>query len=438
MRASNLPRRLIEGARRAWRPALIVIIPVALLTLAAMVWLWPPKSRATTDASQYVTGTVTSVLHASCPKPTAGGELPPGQTAGQTDCGSVLVRLTSGPEDGEQIAVDVPSGPGAPKVTDGDDVTLLYLPDTPFGDPYQIADHQRGRQLWVMGAAFVLAVIAFGRWRGLTALAGLAVTFAVLLFFVVPAILAGESPLLVAVVGSAAIMLAVLYLTHGVNTATSVAVLGTLASLALTALLSAAAVSAMQLTGAADEQANYVNIVHHVNLQGLLLAGILIGSLGVLDDVTVTQAATVTELARANPSYRFGQLYRAATRVGRAHIASVINTIILAYAGASLPLLILITESSQPLGQTLTNQLVAQELVRSAVGTLGLIAAVPITTALAALTSSRSPHAAPADGDQPLDDQPGPHPDPLEGPPGGNAEHLAALARDKSDPTEPW
>ena len=268
--------------------------------------------------------------------------------------------------------------------------------------------------------------------RGLTALAGLAVTFAVLLFFIVPAILAGEQPLLVAIVGSAAIMLAVLYLTHGVNTATSVAVLGTLASLALTALLSATAVGTMYLSGATDEQANYVNIVHHVNLQGLLLAGILIGSLGVLDDVTVTQAATVTELARANPSYRFGQLYRAATRVGRAHIASVINTIILAYAGASLPLLILITESSQPLGQTLSNQLVAQELVRSAVGTLGLIAAVPITTALAALTSSRSPNADADDSEE--DDQPGPRPDLAD----GHADHLAALARDKGDPTESW
>jgi uncharacterized membrane protein len=132
-----------------------------------------------------------------------------------------------------------------------------------------------------------------------------------------------------------------------------------------------------------------------VNMRGLLLAGIVIGSLGVLDDVAVTQSATVTELAEANPSYRFRQLYRAATRVGRAHIASVINTIILAYAGASLPLLILIAAGNQPLGQVVTNQQIAEELVRSGVGTLGLIAAVPITTALAAFAARRLPEAVP-------------------------------------------
>ncbi|WP_428834769.1 YibE/F family protein [Nonomuraea roseola] len=130
---------------------------------------------------------------------------------------------------------------------------------------------------------------------------------------------------------------------------------------------------------------------YRIDAQGLLLASILIGSLGVLDDVTVTQAVTVTELAHANPSYGFLQLYRAAGRVGRAHIASVINTIILAYSGASLPLLLLISVAKQPLGEVLTNPLIAQEIVRSVVGTLGLIAAVPLTTALTALVSSRRP-----------------------------------------------
>ncbi|MFG1922819.1 YibE/F family protein [Cryptosporangium sp. NPDC048952] len=369
--------------RAPWRPVLVVILPIALLTIVAMVWLWPSGARTAADDTQYVDGTVSTVVHAACTSEEAA------QAAGRTDCGGIVLRLTSGPDAGEDVTTDVPSGPGAPDVHEGDDVVLLYLPDTPVGEPYQIADHQRGTQLWVLGAAFVLAVLAFGRWRGLSALAGLAVTFAVLLFFVVPAILHGEPPLLVAIVGSAAIMLAVLYLTHGVGTSTSVAVIGTLTSLALTGALSWLAVRALHLTGVADEQANYVGITHDVNLQGLLLAGILIGSLGVLDDVTVTQAATVDELARANPAYRFGQLYRSATRVGRAHIASVVNTIILAYAGASLPLLILITDSGQGIGRVLTNQLVAQELVRSAVGTLGLISAVPITTALAALTASR-------------------------------------------------
>jgi uncharacterized membrane protein len=155
-------------------------------------------------------------------------------------------------------------------------------------------------------------------------------------------------------------------------------------SLLLTGLLSALAVGAMQLSGAEDESSFILGQSHGVDLRGLLLAGIIVGSLGVLDDVTVTQAVTVEELALANPSLGGWQLYAAATRVGRAHIASVINTIVLAYAGASLPLLVLIVALDDPIGQVLSDQLVATELVRSAVGTIGLIAAVPITTAAAA------------------------------------------------------
>ncbi|HET8661453.1 MAG TPA: YibE/F family protein, partial [Micromonosporaceae bacterium] len=218
--------------------------------------------------------------------------------------------------------------------------------------------------------------------------AGLAVTFSVLLLFIVPAILNGQAPLLVAIVGSAVIMLSVLFLTHGFTLTTAIAVLGTLASLTVTGVLSAVSTWATRLTGVASEEASFLNVAFQdVNMQGLLLAGILIGSLGVLDDVCVTQAATVTELARANPDLTYGQTYQAATRIGRAHIASVINTIILAYAGASLPLLILLAAGDQPVGELLTSQFLAEEIVRSAVGTIGLITAVPITTALAALAA---------------------------------------------------
>ncbi|HTE71915.1 MAG TPA: YibE/F family protein [Actinomycetes bacterium] len=275
-------------------------------------------------------------------------------------------------------------------------MTLTYTRSAPAKLRYQVVDQQRGTQLSVICAAFALAIVAFGRWRGLAALAGLAITFAVLLRFVVPAILDGKPPLLVAVVGSAFIMLTVLYLTHGVTRSTTVAVLGTLASLALTGVLAAAAVKATSLTGVADEATAYVGEVYSIDTRGLLLAGIIIGALGVLDDVTVTQTATVDELARANPSYPPSKLYRGAIRVGRAHIASVVNTIVLAYAGASLPLLVLILAGSESLGRTLSDQLIAQEIVRSAVGTLGLIAAVPITTGLAALAAGRARARTPA------------------------------------------
>ncbi|KAB1911675.1 YibE/F family protein [Micromonospora sp. AMSO31t] len=356
-----------------------------------MLLLWPhsPAQVEATDEPPRVLGQVRAVAPEPCP-PTAGeSDEAPGPTTG---CGSVRVTLTSGREAGTDVSTDIPSGPGAPRLHVGDKITLLLLDDpTGGGKSYVVVDFQRSHQLWLLGAAFALAIIAFARWRGVTALAGLAVTFAVLLLFIIPAILDGRSPVLVAVVGSAAIMLTVLYLTHGFTTTTSVAVAGTLVSLTITALLSAVATAGTHLSGIADETASYLSIAYqNVDMRGLLLAGIVIGSLGVLDDITVTQSATVAELAAANPSYRFRELYRAGTRIGRAHIASVINTIVLAYAGASLPLMLLFAAGNTPFGELLTGELVAQELVRSAVGTIGLITAVPITTALAALLASRA------------------------------------------------
>ena len=369
------PRHAAPETRRMRRVALTVIAPIAVVTLAAMVWLWPSESVGVPgqpSAADPIDGEVIAVQREPCAE-----EL----TDSVNGCGTAQVRIAGGTR-----RMPLPNGPGAPEIAEGDDVVLIQV-TSPDGSAYAIVDHQRGSELWIMAAAFALALIAFGRWRGVSALAGLAMTFALLLLFVVPAILAGEPPLLVAIVGSAAIVLTVLYLTHGFALTTTVAVLGTLVSLVLTGLLSAAAVGALHLTGITDDISTSVGTQHSVNMEGLLLAGIVIGSLGVLDDVTVTQAATVDELARANPTYGVGQLYRAGTRVGRSHIASVVNTIILAYAGSSLPLLILIVANSESLSGVVTDQIIAQEIVRSVVATLGLVAAVPVTTALAAITT---------------------------------------------------
>jgi uncharacterized membrane protein len=369
------------------RTALAVIAPVGVLTVAAMIWLWSggPPAPAGGGSLEQVEGEVTGIEPAPCPaRPQDAPDVPP--VSEVNGCGTAVVAIGTGPDAGAEVDTPLPNGPGAPEVDEGDRV-LLVESSSPDGELYSIVDHQRGTELWVLAAAFALAVVAFGRLRGLSALAGLAVTFAVLTLFVVPAILDGEPPLLVAVVGSTAIVLTVLYLTHGFALSTTVAVLGTLASLALTGVLSALTVRAMHLTGVSDDLSTFVSSTHAVNMQGLLLAGIVIGSLGVLDDVTVTQAATVTEIAHANPSYGVRELYRAGVRVGRSHIASVINTIILAYAGSSLPLLILVVAGNDSLGDVVTDQVIAQEIVRSAVATLGLIAAVPITTALAAVAA---------------------------------------------------
>lgn len=364
------------------RAAVLVIAPVAVLTLLAMVWLWPDREVSVpvpADAPTELDGEVLTVDREPCT------EKLDDEVNG---CGTTRVRVTEGADSGE-VTAPLPNGPGAPRIAEGDAVQVVRS-SGPDGPVYAVVDHQRSTGLLVVGAAFVLAVVAFGRWRGVSALAGLAVTFGVLLLFVVPAILAGEPPVLVAIVGSAAVMLTVLYLTHGFTMSTTVALMGTLISLGLTGLLSALAVAGLHLTGFTDDLATSVGTSYSVNMEGLLLAGIVIGSLGVLDDVAITQAATVAEVARANPAYGPGQLYRAGTRVGRSHIASVINTIVLAYAGASLPLLILVVASEAPLAGAVTSQVITQEVVRSVVATLGLIAAVPITTALAALAARRS------------------------------------------------
>ncbi|MEU5991806.1 YibE/F family protein [Spirillospora sp. NPDC047418] len=417
------------GAARASRPVriavLAVIVPVAVVTLAAVLWMWPDKPPAPAAAGSgltKVTGTIVGVDLKPCPEPVRAA--PPGEPASDappTDprrCGTARVELTSGAGSGRVVRTELPSGPGSAVFTAGQKVVLLHTPDAaaapeesgmPEVSPYQLSDHDRSTPLWLVGAAFALAVVAFGRLRGLTALLGLAVTFVLLLQFLIPAILAGRPPLLAAVVCAAAIMLTVLYLTHGFTMATSIAVIGTIASLTLTGVLATVSINLTHLSGITDEASLNLDLSHSVNSQGLLLASIIIGALGVLDDVTVTQAATVTELARANPAYRFAQLYRAAARIGRAHIASVINTVVLAYAGASLPLLLLLSIGSQPLGEVLAGPALATEIVRSVAGTLGLIAAVPITTALAALLRSRGAAAGEAAEDVPASGEGGDH-----------------------------
>ncbi|MGI5291828.1 YibE/F family protein [Nonomuraea polychroma] len=398
MGANHAHGTAVPSSRRTLMATLAALVPLAIVTLAGLLWLWPDGRHDTGTPPQSsverLTGTVTGVTLKPCPAVTEGAPKPDPAT-----CGNATVKVGDGPDAGKDVALRLPTGPGAQRFAPGDDVILLRDAD----GAYQISDHDRALPLWLLGAAFALAVIAFGRWRGFTALVGLAVTFVLLLTFVIPGILEGKPPMLVAIIGSAAIMLIVLYLTHGFSPSTSVAVLGTLAALALTGVLSYGALGFAKLNGITDDSSLMLGMSVSIDTQGLLLAGIIIGALGVLDDVTVTQAVTVAELAQANPSYGFARLYRAAGRIGRAHIASVINTIILAYAGASLPLLLLFSIGSQPLGDVLTTPVIMQEIVRSVVGTLGLISAVPITTALAALTAAR--HATPEsshDGDEEL------------------------------------
>jgi uncharacterized membrane protein len=370
------------ASRRTRRIITAVLVPAALATLVALILLWPGdvRSEPAPGGGRRALGTVTAVAEQICP---------PGARAQR--CGFATVRVTEGPGTGADQEVDLPQGPGTSALHVGDGVVLLYYPDAvPGGRAYSVVDRQRAApMIWLLALA-VAVILAFGRRRGVTSLAGLAVSFALLLLFVIPAILDGSPPLLVAVVGASAIMFAALYLTHGVTVHTSVAVAGTLASLVLTGVLGAVFTSLLSLTGlGSDDSAALAVTRGSLDLRGLLLAGIVIGALGVLDDVTVTQAVTVAEMTPGAAS-RWA-LYRAAIRVGRAHVASAVNTIVLAYAGASLPLLLLIAASTEPVTDLLTSEYLSQEILRSAVGTIGLVASVPNTTALAALVADLGP-----------------------------------------------
>ena len=361
----------------------VLLVPCALAALVGLVVLHPaggPAPAAGTALLQPVRGQVTAVEAADCS---------PGD--GQGRCAALVVAMTDGPRAGRDLVQLVPIEPGTPRFTVGDPVVLGWSGGNP-DDPgsYQVVDFQRGGSLAWLAAMFAAAVLILGRWRGLAALAALAVSFGVLLLFVLPAILDGRSPLAVAVVGAGVIMFAVLYLTHGLSARTSTAVLGTLVSLALIGLLGAVFSAASRLTGLDDQTTALVaSLGTGVDARGLVLAGMVIGALGVLDDVTVTQTSAVWELRRANPQLHARALFRAAMRIGRDHVASAVNTLVLAYAGASLPLLLLFSLSGRSLGDVATSEDVATEIVRTLVGSIGLVASVPVTTAVAALVACR-------------------------------------------------
>lgn len=277
-------------------------------------------------------------------------------------------------------------------------MVLAYAPNAPEDLRYSVIDVRRGPPMLLLAGLFAVAVIVVGRLRGLTALIALAISFAVLSFFILPAILHGSDPLLVAVVGGSAIMFVALYLCHGISARTSVAVVGTLVSLSLIGVLGSLFIGWAHLTGNTSDETGLVHALYpDIELHGLLLAGFIIGSLGVLDDVTVTQTSAVWELKQADPTMTARRLYRAGIRIGRDHIASTVNTLVLAYAGAALPLMLLFSIARRDVLDVATSEIVAEEIARTLVGSIGLVASVPVTTALAAILAAAD-HGRPGKG----------------------------------------
>jgi uncharacterized membrane protein len=374
-----------------------VLVPLALATLVGLWVTWPgeqPRSGVDVGFGQRpVRGEVLAATPAPCTSGSAGasGAGASGATpaAAAKKCTSLRVLLTDGDSPGVQIQQVLPDEPSTPRFAAGDHVVLAYTGGNPSdAGSYQIQDFQRGTSMLWLAALFAAAVLVVGRWRGLASLAALGFSFLVLVLYLFPAILTGESPVIVGVLAASMIMFGVLYLTHGVSAQTSAAVLGTVLSLALIGVLGGAFSAATQLTGLDDDTAKLIGVLGHgIDARGLLLAGMVVGALGVLDDVTVTQTSSVWELRRANPELGARALYTAALRIGRDHISSAVNTLALAYTGAALPVLLIFSLSGQDFGTLVSTQDVAQEVVRALVGSIGLVAAVPITTAIAALVA---------------------------------------------------
>jgi len=368
---------------------------VAIITVAAMLvvsWLFfkPPLPEAETATGETLEGRVVEVL--------AEEEL---LVAGQAQpVQRVLVEITRGSLKGQRIEVlhgEASMLTEDTRVQPGDRVLLEH--DTgPDGELFYNTDFVRWPALLSLTLLFAAATVAVGRWVGLRALVSMGISVLAIAGFIVPGIMAGNDPLTVCTIGALLLMTASLYLVYGWTWKTHTALAGLTISLAATVLLAVIFADLGHLAGLGSEEAGF--LVHlgqtQVNLRGLLLGGIVIGAVGVLDDVAVGQASATFELRRANPQLRWAQLFRHSMVIGRDHIASMTNTLLLAYAGASLPLFVLMASLNIPLGQTLNREFIAEEIVRTLVGSLGLILAVPATSLLAGLVAQGHDLAAPA------------------------------------------
>ena len=355
-----------------------LVAPLVLATLVGLVTLWP-------DGDLEISGPGVDVERGTAEVQSVG---PCRQQV--EGCQLAEVELLSGPGAPGEVEALLPYGSQAPEVVAGDRIIVSFTEQAPAGEQYAFQDFDRGPPLLVLLVLFAVAVLALSRWRGIGALASLAYSLILIAGFTLPAIMEGASPLLVAVTTAAAIMLVTLYLSHGFTVRTTVAMLGTLVALLVIGGVGWVFTEVGQFTGLVDEGSQYISgIAAQVDLRGLLLAGLVIGALGVLDDVTVTQTWAVWELAEVDPDASTRSLFTRAMRIGRSHAASTVNTLVLAYVGATLPLMLVFSALSLPFGVAVSQEVVAQEVVRGLVGGLGIVAAVPVTTAIAALVAGR-------------------------------------------------
>ena len=380
---------------RGPRLTLIGLLVVgAIATVVGLMTLWPSGSAvdavSRASAAQYAAPGVTfpsGTVH-SIGRACKAAEQPE-QSAQATGgaCGQVGVRITRGASSGQSVTIQV-IGPVSAALSVGDDIEVMRIPGQGGSpDSYSFVGVDRNAPLlWLVGL-FVVVVVAVARLRGVLAILGLVVAGLVVVKFLLPALLSGRSGVAVALVGAAAIMYVVLYLAHGVSVRTSAALAGTLVGVGITALVAQWFVSFSRLSGLGDETSQMLSsMVGTLDFQGLLAAAVIIAGLGVLNDVTITQASAVWELREAGPSLSRRELFASGMRIGRDHIASTIYTIVFAYAGAALSVLLVLYLYDRPMLELLGTEEIGGEVVRTLCSAVGLVLAVPATTAIAALT----------------------------------------------------
>lgn len=356
--------------RRARTLVAGLLVAAFVLTVVGLVALWPrgelPELTTTPEGAAYQQVTVTDVASL------ADAQTGPAVLAEDADGAEVTVQVAD--EYLDVLAV-------------GDTIRVMTLSaDLTGGVATTIfVDLVRGPPMLALAVVLGLLVLAVARLRGVGALVGLAVSVVGVLWFTVPALAEGRPALPVALVTAAALMYALLYLAHGVSVRTSTALLGTLGGLVATGLLAAWATGATHLTGLNGENVlDLRRLTPEADLRGILLCGIVLAGLGVLNDVTITQASAVWEMRAVSPTASRAELFRAGMRVGRDHIASTVYTVAFAYLGAALPLVMLVAMSDRTMLDSLTSGEIAEEVVRTLVGSIGLVLAIPLTTAIAA------------------------------------------------------
>ena len=381
----NVPSTIPVTRKRVITWMVSILVPLGIILFAAMIWLWPSGTYqqlslddpyGTTESFAVESGSVSSVFDRACDGGAESGS--PTQVQQDLECQTAQVTTGRG-----TYEVEIPAQVSAStEVLRGDNVKILVGED--LADTGVFVDFERTIPVGLLAALYAVVVVVVARWRGVRAIGGLILSFVVLFGFMIPALLEGGPPFWVGLIGSMMIMLVVLYFAHGISLRTTTALLGTFIGLLLTAGLAAWASASAYLMGLGEEYSYMLaSVVPEIRASGIVLTGLLVAGLGVLNDVTITQSSAVWEIKAAQPNITPRKLFAAGMRIGRDHIASTVYTIAFAYAGAALPMLMIVSLYDRSLLDSMMSAEMVEEVVRILVGSVGLVLAIPITTGIA-------------------------------------------------------